>query len=70
MNAISGIANMFASELHGVDAVPSDVAVGLILLQQQQEEEDRLRIQDGKVPYLFIRKGPILYCFYEIMWSL
>ncbi|XP_032242701.1 diacylglycerol lipase-beta isoform X2 [Nematostella vectensis] len=41
MNAISQIAEMFASELHGVDAVPSDVAVGLILLQQQQEIESR-----------------------------
>ncbi|XP_031568026.1 sn1-specific diacylglycerol lipase beta-like isoform X2 [Actinia tenebrosa] len=47
-DAISDIAGMFASELHGIDAVPSDVAAGLILLQEQQEEEERQKIQDGQ----------------------
>ena len=49
MVAISDIAKVFASELHGLDAVPSDVAVGLILLQQQQDEEEKRLLEQGKV---------------------
>jgi len=55
INAISDIAQVFASELHGLDAVPSDVAVGLVLLHEKQNEEERKLLESGKVyhPTLF-----------------
>ena len=36
---MSDIADILASGLHDVDVVPSDVAVGLILLQEEQDRE-------------------------------
>lgn len=46
---MSDIADILASELHDVDLVPSDIAVGLILLQDEQEREQAERRTKGEV---------------------
>jgi len=46
---VSDIADILASELHDVDLVPSDIAVGLILLQDEQEREQAERRTKGEV---------------------
>ena len=46
---MSDIADILASGLHGVDMVASDVAVGLILLQEEQEREQAERRMKGEV---------------------
>ena len=46
---MSDIADILASELHDVDLVPSDIAVGLILLQDEQEREQAERRSKGEV---------------------
>lgn len=49
LNAVSDIADILASGLHDVDVVPSDVAVGLILLQEEQEREQAEKRLKGEV---------------------
>ncbi|XP_020611313.1 sn1-specific diacylglycerol lipase beta-like [Orbicella faveolata] len=49
LSAVSDIADILASELHDVDLVPSDIAVGLILLQDEQEREQAERRTKGEV---------------------
>ena len=46
---MSDIADILASGLHDVDVVPSDVAVGLILLREEQDREDRQNRAKGEV---------------------
>lgn len=46
---MSDIADILASGLHGVDIVASDVAVGLILLQEEQDRELMERKMKGEV---------------------
>lgn len=46
---MSDIADILASELHDVDLVPSDIAVGLILLQDEQDREQAERRTKGEV---------------------
>lgn len=46
---MSDIADILASGLHGVDIVASDVAVGLILLQEEQDREQMERKMKGEV---------------------
>lgn len=46
---MSDIADILASGLHDVDVVPSDVAVGLILLREEQDREDRRNRAKGEV---------------------
>lgn len=46
---MSDIADILASGLHDVDLVPSDVAVGLILLQEEQEQEHAEKRKKGEV---------------------
>lgn len=46
---MSDIADILASELHDLDLVPSDIAVGLILLQDEQEREQSERRTKGEV---------------------
>ena len=46
---MSDIADILASELHDLDLVPSDIAVGLILLQDEQEREQAERRTKGEV---------------------
>ena len=46
---MSDIADILASGLHDVDVVPSDVAVGLILLQEEQDREGRQNRVKGEV---------------------
>ena len=46
---MSDIADIIASGLHDVDIVPSDVAVGLILLQEEQEREQAEKRTRGEV---------------------
>ena len=46
---MSDIADILASELHDLDLVPSDIAVGLILLQDEQEREQAERRTNGEV---------------------
>ena len=46
---MSDIADILASGLHDVDLVPSDVAVGLILLQEEQERENAEKRTKGEV---------------------
>ena len=41
--------DILASGLHDVDVVPSDVAVGLILLREEQDREDRQNRAKGEV---------------------
>lgn len=49
LSAVSDIADILASGLHGVDIVASDVAVGLILLQEEQDREQMERKMKGEV---------------------
>ena len=49
LSAVSDIADILASELHDIDLVPSDIAVGLILLQDEQEREQAERRTKGEV---------------------
>lgn len=49
LSAVSDIADILASELHDVDLVPSDIAVGLILLQDEQEQEQAERRTKGEI---------------------
>ena len=49
LSAISDIADILACQLHDVDVVPSDVAVGLILLQEEQEREEGQKRANGEV---------------------
>lgn len=46
---MSDIADILACGLHDVDVVPSDVAVGLILLREEQDREDRQNRAKGEV---------------------
>lgn len=48
LSAVSDIADILASGLHGVDIVASDVAVGLILLQEEQDREQMERKMKGE----------------------
>ncbi|RMX38306.1 hypothetical protein pdam_00010928 [Pocillopora damicornis] len=48
LSAVSDIADILASGLHGVDIVASDVAVGLILLQEEQDHEQMERKMKGE----------------------
>ncbi|XP_078347675.1 diacylglycerol lipase-beta-like isoform X2 [Oculina patagonica] len=49
LSAVSDIADILASGLHDVDLVPSDVAVGLILLQEEQEREHAEKRTKGEI---------------------
>lgn len=49
LSAVSDIADILASGLHDVDVVPSDVAVGLILLREEQDREDRQNRAKGEM---------------------
>ena len=53
INAVSDIAELFAAELQG-DFVASDIAVGLVLLQQEQEANERQHRAMGEVTGLTI----------------
>ena len=46
---MSDIAEILASGLQDLDVVPSDVAVGLILLQEEQEQEQAKKRAKGEV---------------------
>ena len=49
LSAVSDIADILASEFHDLDLVPSDIAVGLILLQDEQEREQAEKRRNGEV---------------------
>ena len=50
LSAVSDISEVLSSWFHDADVVASDIAVGLILLQQQQEHEQAEEIsQPGEV---------------------
>ena len=49
LSAVSDIADILAAGFHDVDVVPSDIAVGLILLQEEQEREHCEKRAKGEV---------------------
>ena len=49
MSAVSDIADILASEFHDFDVVPSDIAVGLILLREEEERQKAEKTAKGEV---------------------
>ena len=46
MNAVSDIAELLAAEFHEGDYVASDIAVGLVLLQEEQDVQQQATDQE------------------------
>ena len=53
LSAVSDIADILASEFHDFDVVPSDVAVGLILLREEEERGKAEKMAKGEVSKVY-----------------